>query len=903
MRFVRWGLKALAILVVVALVAVVGLLAAVTGRGLPKTSGTIHVAGLHGPVSVARDASGIIQISADDPHDLFVAQGYVHAQERMWQMEVWRHISSGRLSELFGTSTLDKDRYIRTLGWEQAAQRDLDAMPQDVRDALQWYADGVNAWIADQHGSFSFPFVVTALKSGSGGLGGYTPAPWTPLDSAAWQKVQAWNLGGNMDTEIFRMLADARLGDPARTDSLFPAYDASAPVITPSGLKGSSGAGAAQPAVTAAASGTTTASASGTTPAAPTGAAATTAAATTAAATDTTPAAATGTRHTMSDATASAWQDLASTGSGILALAGLDGGTGLVGDHGIGSNNWVVAGSKSKTGGALLANDPHLGFSEPSVWIMNGLHCRQVDADCPYDVAGVSFPGVPAIVLGHNAKIAWGATNVGPDVQDLYRETVDPKDPTHYLFKGQSVAFGTRTEVIKVAGGAPVAITVRSTGHGPVLNDVDDRLKDQPPITLQWTSIKEPDGAFSSIFHLNTAANFDDFRKALSTYGSPSQNFVYADVAGHIGYQMPGLVPIRASEKTGDRVRDGASGAQEWTGYITFADLPSQYDPPSGFIVTANNAAVDANYPYFIGDDWDPGYRARRITDLLTEKAGSLTTSNLRAIEMDAHPLRADTVIPYLVGAEPTTDDGKLLRDRIAAWDGQCDVDSLGCAAYVTTEFTLIRAIFDDELGPIAKDYGGSTVSWQTLIAALKDPTSPWWDNVSTPAVERQKDILAAALDRTGAQLRAEVGSPARWTWGRLHAVDFQEQTLGVSGIGPLAWYFNSGPRPVGGVDGAIQNNYYQPWTAYAYPDDPSHVPAGLDKAFTVSNGPSYRLTVDMSNPDAARIVTTTGQSGNPFDRHYGDLIDLWSSGGTVPLPFSVGAIARATVSTLTLAP
>ena len=214
---------------------------------------------------------------------------------------------------------------------------------------------------------------------------------------------------------------------------------------------------------------------------------------------------------------------------------------------------------------------------------------------------------MPAIVLGHNARIAWGATNVGPDVQDLFRETVDPNDPTHYLYAGQSIPFDTRTETINVAGGDPVTITVRSTRHGPVLNDVDNRLKDQPPITLEWTATKEADGAFTSIFHLNTATDFDSFRAALSTYGSPSQNFVYADVDGHIGYQVPGLIPIRAGEKTGDRVRDGASGTQEWTGYIPFDDLPRQYDPPSGFIVTANNAAVDANYPYFVGDDWDPG--------------------------------------------------------------------------------------------------------------------------------------------------------------------------------------------------------------------------------------------------------------------------------------------------------
>jgi len=332
MRVVRWGVKALAILVVVAVLAVVGLLAAVTGRGLPRTNGTIHVQGLHAPVTVERDGSGIIQITADDPHDLFLAQGYAHAQERMWQMEVWRHISSGRLSELFGATTVAKDTFIRTLGWEEAAQRDFDTMPADVRDALTWYADGVNAWIADQGGTFSLPFVVTGLRTGAGGFGGYTPAPWTPLDSAAWQKVQAYNLGGNMDSEIFRLLADARLGDPARTDALFPAYDASAPVITPSGLIGSGGAGA---------SGTATIPSA-------------TAAATTA-------------RAPMSPATAAAWGDLASIGSDVLALAGLDKATGLAGDHGIGSNNWVVSGSKSASGGALLANDPHLGFSEPSV--------------------------------------------------------------------------------------------------------------------------------------------------------------------------------------------------------------------------------------------------------------------------------------------------------------------------------------------------------------------------------------------------------------------------------------------------------------------------------------------------------------------------------------------------------
>ncbi|HEX4897285.1 MAG TPA: penicillin acylase family protein [Candidatus Limnocylindrales bacterium] len=775
MRILRWGLRAIAIVVVVVLVGVLGLVAALTGRGLPQTSGTIRIAGLHAAVTVIRDDAGILQVRADDPHDLFLAQGYVHAQERMWQMEVWRHISAGRLAELFGEGSLDTDRFIRTLGWRAAAQRDLDAMPPDVRDALQAYADGVNAWLADHEGAFGPPFIVAGLLAGNGGLGGYTPEPWTPLDSAAWQKVQAWNLGGNMDTEIFRLLADARLGSAERTDELFPAYDPEAPVITPTGLAGSGGAGATGSATALATDRLTTAA---------------------------TPAA-------LSPDVAAAWHDIADLGAEVLAVAGLDNAAGLAGGHGIGSNNWVVAGSKSASGGALLANDPHLGFNMPSVWIMNGLHCRTVSEACPFDVTGVSFPGVPAVVLGHDARVAWGATNVGPDVQDLFRETLDPDDPSHYLFEGESIPFDVRTETIRVAGGDDVTVEVRSSHHGPILNDVDTRLEGEAPVALAWTSIREADGAFTSIFRLNTVADFEGFREALAGYGSPSQNFVYADVEGNIGYQFPGLVPIRDGAPTGDRIRDGASGTDEWTGYIPFEDLPWQDNPPSGFIVTANNAAVDADYPYFVGDDWDPGYRAQRINDLLAAAPeGGLTPADLRAIQVDTYLLRADrTIPPILAEARPATTDGRLLLDRIRGWDRTCDVDSTGCAAYVAAEFVLTRAIFEDELGPIARDYVGSTSSWQGLLATLGDPAGPWWDDVTTTAVERARDVISAALDATAANLRETVGGPGRWTWGRLHTVDFREGSLGLSGIGPLEWYFNSGPRPVPGVDGAIFNN------------------------------------------------------------------------------------------------
>ncbi|MEO8208432.1 MAG: penicillin acylase family protein, partial [Chloroflexota bacterium] len=367
--------------------------------------------------------------------------------------------------------------------------------------------------------------------------------------------------------------------------------------------------------------------------------------------------------------------------------------------------------------------------------------------------------------------------------------------------------------------------------------------------------------------------------------------------------QLPGLIPIRAGERTGDRVRDGSSGSEDWTGYIPFDDLPWQYDPPSGFIVTANNAAVDGDYPYFVADDWDPGYRAQRITDLLTAAAGHVTPADMRAIQMDSLVPRADQVIPLLADAEPVTADGRLLLERIRSWDRRCDVDSVGCAAYMSAEFVLSRAIFDDELGPVAKDYVGTGASWAGLISVLRDTTSRWWDDISSPSIEHHKEILASALDDAAAQLRADVGPPARWTWGRIHTVNFLEQSLGTSGIGPLEWYFNSGARPVGGAAGAVQNNYYRTWRAYPDAEDPTFVPAGLGSLFSVSNGPSYRLTIDMSAQDAARIVITTGQSGNPFDRHYGDLIDRWATGQTIPLPFSSAAVGSSVSSVLTLGP
>lgn len=881
-RLVGGLVQLVVVVLILAILAVIVLGAIFTQRGWPQTSGTILVKGLHNPVTVVRDGAGIIQITADDRHDLFLAQGYVHAQERMWQMEISRRIGAGRLSELFGKGQIDRDRYIRTLGWRVAAQRDLEAMSADTKAILQAYADGVNAWITEHDGELPTPFVVAGLLSGSGGLGGYALEPWTPLDTATWQKVQAWSLGGNVDSEIFRLLADARLGSTARTDELFPPYDPAMPIITPTDALGDGGAnpGPGDPGPEVPGDGSTTG---------------------------------------LAGTHATALVDLARLGSSISSLAGLDQGGGLVGDHGVGSNNWVVSGARTLSGRPMLANDPHLGFGMPSIWIMNGLHCRVVNEGCPWNVVGVTFPGAPAVVLGHNAHIAWGATNVNPDTQDLFVETPDPSDPAgHYLYKGATAPYGIRHETIKVAGGADVEFDVRSSVHGPILSDVDSRLKDGPILALKWTTISEVDLALETFFKIDTASNFDEFRAAFDGYGSPSQNFIYADVDGHIGYVLPGLIPIRAGcpdevacrlvagSVPGARVSNGASGLQEWTGYVPRDQLPWQLDPAGGMIVSANNAPVAADFPVFIGNEFDPGYRAARITALLEAAPGKLTTDDFRTIQMDTYVLRSEQVLHDLAALAPTitSEDGRLLWGRILQWDHTCPVESLGCAGYIPVELALQRAIFDDELGPLAREWVGSTMAWEALGKVLAERASPWWtDTTEGAAPASPSEIAGKAIDGVAAQLRAAYGDPGNWTWGRLHTVGFKEGTLGSSGILPLEWYFNVPSRPVGGADGAIQNNYYQVGRGYPDPNDADYVPLGITDLFGVTNGPSYRLTIDMSDLDGARIVITTGQSGNPLDSHYGDMIGLWATGGSVLLPFSPGNVAASAAQTLTLSP
>lgn len=862
-RWIKRLVLVVLVLVLVLLIAMGGVFAWLVARGMPQRDGVAHIPGLSAQVRVVRDANGIPNIYAASTHDLFAAQGYVHASERMWQMEIWRRIGAGRLSELFGDTSLGNDKFIRTLGWRQAAEADWMVMSPAGKEALQAYADGINAWL-DQHGDLPLPFVIAGFQGAGGGLAGFHPEHWTPIDTLTWQKVQAWSLGDNYGVELTRSIMLKQGLTVEQINQLTPGYDPSRPVITPE----FAAAGAVLPSVSVPATHLTSATAT-----------------------------------RMLDAATRLRQTIAMAGAGA-ALSG--------------SNGIAIAPSRSASGGALLANDPHLEISMPSVWYAIGLHCElPASPSCPYELTGVGFPGVPGIVLGHNARIAWGFTNTGPDTQDIFEETLDPTDHARYRYKGQSLPFSTHTETIRVAGGDSVTLEVRSTVHGPVMDDVDSTFdptdeggaglgREGYVYTMAWAATMQPDRALDAILALNRAANWDEFRAAARDFGAPSQTMLYADVDGHIGVQIPGWFPVRASGD-GSFPVNGEDGAHDWRGFVPFDELPYLFDPEDGVIVAANNQPAAPGSGPFIGKDFDPGYRAARIHELL-DAAGPIATDLLRSIQGDVKLTRAAPVIAA-VAAQPQASnaDSELLRQRIVDWaaDLTCTTSSKGCAAYEEFEYWLLRYTFQDELGagiePIDAGwrYVGSEPSHEFIGILADQPHNAWWDDVSTPGTEGRDAIIVRALDRAAAELRATVGDAAFWEWGRLHTVTFEEQTLGTSGIGPLEWIFNKGPFAAPGSCttvlkncGSISNDW-----------PPEGDTGNLTARFATGSSPSYRLVVDMSDLDAATILFTTGESGVPFDAHYGDFISRWLENSPLPLNWTSGAVDAAAKQTLLLQP
>ncbi|MGH9399820.1 MAG: penicillin acylase family protein, partial [Thermoanaerobaculia bacterium] len=785
--------RALAVLLVVALVgaAALALFAAST---FPQAQGLVRVAGLAAAVTIEEDGRGVPTIRAATPEDALFGEGYVHARDRLWQMEYQRRVGSGRLAEALGPALVPTDRFLRTVGFRRAAEAAWPALSAGTRRALEAYARGANAYLAADRAR---PAELTMLR--------IEPEPFTAVDCLVWAKMMAWDLGLNARNEIRRAAYVAKVG-PERAAELFPEAPLEPTIL-------------------------------------------------------------------LDEEWVSSLDSRASSGKPVVSIQnpkweGLGAAFDLVADLGLtgeqlGSNSWVVGGSRTATGKPLLASDPHLGLRTPSVWYLVRLEAPGL---C---VTGASLAGLPGVIIGHNARIGWGLSSLEPDVQDLYLEEIDPADPSRYRFRAEWKSFETRQETIRVKGRPPVTFTARASVHGPIVTDVlsgADALG--RPVALRWTGLDPSDTTAECFLGLDKAGNWQEFLAAASLLKAPAQNIVYADVDGHIGYTASGAIPIRP--RADGLLPLSGSGGEEWAGTIPFEDLPRALDPARGFVVTANNRVVSRRYPWSITRDWPEPYRARRIADLLLANP-RLKASDMRAIQMDQVSYQARELLPLLLDTAPADAASRDALERLRGWDDSFTEDSVPASIYAAW-YAALSAMPEDELG---RSEPGSVRS-RLLIRALRSD-SPWCDDVRTPGKQSCADFKTATLGAAVRRLREKLGSdPAGWHWGRLHVARSPHDAFDrVRALSP----FFSLEAAQGGDASTVNVGAYR-----------------RDGSFVMTAGPSYRQILDFSDLAGSTFVITTGQSGNVFDPRYRDQLPLWKNG----LSLTIGAAAK---KTLTLVP
>ncbi|MBX0329303.1 penicillin acylase family protein [Oscillochloris sp. ZM17-4] len=777
-------------------------------RSLPVTSGTVQVAGISAPVTIARDSDGVPHIRGQSEADALFGLGYAHAQDRLWQMEFQRRIGGGRLSEVFGESTLDTDRFLRTLGVRRAAASAAAALSPATRALLDAYVAGVNAYVDGHRDALPVEFAIL----------GVSPEPWSATDVIAWQKMMAWDLGGNWTDELLRAHLEAQLG-PEAAAQLMPGSGPSDPIILPDGGDARRDAPVGRPD-------------------APPG-------------------------------------RLYAGTSGLLAIdRQIQESLGLGGEL-IGSNNWVIAGSRTTTGMPLLANDPHLGAQIPSIWYLAQITGGAIDA------IGATLPGLPGIVIGHNARIAWGVTNTGPDVQDLYAEHVNARNEVEY--QGQWEPLTIIPETIKVKGQDDLTLYVRVSRHGPLISDVTAGTGD--PLAFRWTALDPEDNTMEAFLGIDRAGSWDEFTAALTHYHAPMQNFVFADVDGNIGYYAPGALPVRA-QGDGSRIAPGWDGSHDWTGYAPFAGLPHSYNPPAGFIATANNKVVPEGYPYLIGTAFAAPYRAARIVELIQSKP-KLSPDDIAAMQADVVSLQAREILPYLLEAVPAGARERQALDMLRGWDGSMAGDSAAAAVYNAYYQAIPQQLFGDELRDLFEsDYTGETGYHAMVIAqTLADQGAPWCDDVNTPAAESCADTLGLALTAGLEDMATAQGSEniATWRWDKVHLTMFPHNPFDK--VGALKPIF-SRSVPNGG-DGFTVDV----------------APVRRSELYKQYHVPSYREIINLGDLDASRFMHTTGQSGQALSNNYSNFITRWQKVEYLPMRFSPAAVEAAGAGILTLAP
>jgi penicillin G amidase len=793
----------------------------VAHSALPQLDGRLQINGLSAPVTVTRDGHGVPTIEAATPEDLFFAQGFVTAQDRLWQMDVMRRFGSGELSEILGEDTLKLDREQRILGLRATAKKSLEmASPRD-RGYYEAYARGINAYIGT-HGS-KLPIEFRILH--------YAPKPWQAEDSIVIGNSMVKDLNYHYFFDaLAREKILAKLG-PELTGDLYVNrswHDRPPTVMREDLTEPDSNAG-------------------------------------------------------DSDDEDDEDSPDNSVTQRRIPVAPEASPSGALPEEGLpvnGSNDWVVSGAHTVTGKPLLSNDMHLGHVMPNLWYEAHLHAGALD------VAGVTLPGMPFVLVGHNQRIAWGFTNVGPTVTDVYIENFNAQGA--YQTPSGWVQPDHRIEVIHVKGKPDVTVDVKITRHGPVITELVPG--ETRPLALRWTLY---DGLHIPFFDVDAAQNWDEFCRAFSLLDAPGQNVVYADVDGNIGYHATGKVPIRAAGD-GSFPVSGADNAHEWTSYIPFEKLPNIYNPPSGIIGTANGRITPDNYPNSISMEWEAPWRTARIYHVL-ESGRQFSAADMLALQTDVHSeaeLFAAERFVYAVdhAAKPSA-RVKQAADLLRSWDGRMLASSAAPTIAENSILQLRRLLLEPKLGvapesrkdpdsELFKGTNNNAADWTTYAWLQR---SVWMENILLHRPKRwlpekypnYDELLTAAVD-------AAVNGPeapkdlASWHWGAFNAVEIQHPILGKI---PLIKHW-SGP--------GLREQSGSGYTV---------------KAVTRNHGPSERFTANLADLDQSTLNTVTGQGGNFLSPYYMDQWKAWYEGTTFNLPFSAKAVEAARSHRLVLEP
>jgi penicillin amidase len=806
-RAVRWIATVVALVALLALVAAGGILLLLFNT-VARPSGALAVAGLAAPAEIVHDGEGVPHVFAGSREDLVFALGFVHAQDRLWQMELLRRAGQGRLSEIFGEQTYALDVLLRTLDLYGHAERSLAALPPAAQHLLEAYARGVNAFLDRPTGLLEprHPPEFLLLR--------HTPEPWRAADCVAIAKLMAFDLSTNLNQEMLRLALAAQGLGAREIEDLMPPDAADPPLPELASLY-------------------------------PLGRLA---------------------------------PQRQAAGDDELVLGA--------------SNNWVLDGTRTRSGKPLLANDPHLALGAPSIWYLAHLALER-PGEAPHNVVGATLAGTPSVVLGRGDSLAWGFTNAGADVEDVYIEKINPDDPREYLTPEGWRPFAIEPMEIAVRGVGVRRLQRRRTRHGPVLpgfyRNLDGMLAPGYVAALQWVALSDDDTTIATGLFDERVRDVADYFEHMRGYVVPMQSMVVADTAGHIGLIAPGRVPLRdpANKVMGRAPVPGWDATYDWQGYLRFEDLPRKVNPARGAIATANTRFVDPGYPHFLALDWgDAPFRQQRIDELLDSRDRH-DVASMRAMQADILSLAAQRLKGLMIAAarRAASSEGATL-ERLAQWDARMRADAAEPLIFMAWVRETVSAVYRDDLPAVFEQF--FEMRSQALLRLLEGQATArdWCDDRTTPQHETCDSVVGAALGAALKDLEKRYGGDrTTWRWGRAHVALGRHAALGqLPVIGSL---FNIEVESAGGNftlnRGMVDFRTSQP--------------------FASRHAASYRAIYDLADLDRSLYMHSTGQSGNPLAPSYRAFAQRWARVEYIEIATARAAIARSAVGTWRLTP